>query len=89
MREKQRYLVPLGTGRPTGVDSAQKVDQGCLRNLMPETKCVLRQKRSTSGMIFVSRQAMEEYREKNHERHMCFIDLSKAFDTVATPIRLP
>ena len=51
-------------------------------DLMPETQCGFRQNRSTADMIFVARQALEKCREQHRELHMCFIDLSKAFDTV-------
>ena len=51
-------------------------------DLMPETQCGFRQNRSTSDMIFAARQTLEKCREQNRQLHMCFIDLSKAFDTV-------
>ena len=55
-------------------------------DLMPETQCGFRQNRSTSDMIFVARQAMEKCREQQKSLHMCFVDLSKAFDTVDRPM---
>ena len=54
---------------------------------MPETQCGFRQNRATtSDMIFVARQAMEKCREQQKSLHMCFVDLSKAFDTVDRPM---
>ena len=53
---------------------------------MPETQCGLRQNRSTSDMIFVARQTLEKCREQYRDLHMCFVDLSKAFDTVDRPM---
>ena len=50
--------------------------------LMPETQCGFRQNRSTTDMIFVARQTLEKCREQYKDLHMCFVDLSKAFDTV-------
>ena len=55
-------------------------------DLMPETQCGFRQNRSTSDMIFVARQTLEKSREQQQNLHMCFIDLSKAFDTVDRPM---
>ena len=54
--------------------------------LMPETQCGFRQNRSTSDMIFVARQTLEKSREQYRDLHMCFVDLSKAFDTVDRPM---
>ena len=54
--------------------------------LMPETQCGFRQNRSTSDMIFVARQTLEKCREQYRDLHMCFVDLSKAFDTVDRPM---
>ena len=54
--------------------------------LMPETQCGFRQNRSTSDMIFAARQTMEKCREQQRDLHMCFVDLSKAFDTVDRPM---
>ena len=51
-------------------------------DLMPETQCGFRQNRSTSDMIFVARQTLEKCREQYKDLHICFVDLSKAFDTV-------
>ena len=48
---------------------------------MPETQCGFRHNRSTSDMIFVVRLIMEKSREQHRELLMCFVDLSKAFDT--------
>ena len=53
---------------------------------MPETQCGFRQNRSTSDMIFAARQTMEKCREQQRDLHMCFVDLSKAFDTVDRPM---
>ena len=49
---------------------------------MPETQCSFRHNRSTSDMIFVARQISEKIRIQHRELFMCFVDLSKAFDTV-------
>ena len=55
-------------------------------DLMPETQCGFRQNRSTSDMIFVARQTLEKCREQFKDLHICFVDLSKAFDTVDRPL---
>ena len=49
---------------------------------MPETQCGFRHNRSTSDMIFIARQIMEKSREQHRELLVCFVDLSKTFDTV-------
>ncbi|EYC28676.1 hypothetical protein Y032_0007g3351 [Ancylostoma ceylanicum] len=36
--------------------------------------------RSTIDAIFIARQLMEKYREKNKPRHLAFLDLEKAYD---------
>lgn len=42
--------------------------------------------RSTIEAIFLLRQLMEKYREKNKDLHMVFIDLKKAYDRVLREI---
>ena len=60
----------------------KRLIQHVSEDLMPETQCGFRQNRSTSDMIFAARQILEKSREQYRDLHMCFIDLSKAFDTV-------
>ncbi|EYB93875.1 hypothetical protein Y032_0178g687 [Ancylostoma ceylanicum] len=36
--------------------------------------------RSTIDAIFIARQVMEKYREKNNPCHIAFLDLEKAYD---------
>ena len=45
-------------------------------------QCGFRASRSTVDMIFSARQLQEKYKEQNLPLYQCFIDLSKAFDTV-------
>ena len=39
-------------------------------------------RRGTTDAIFILRQVMEKYREKEKEMHLVFIDLEKAYDRV-------
>ena len=60
----------------------KRLIQHVSEDLMPETQCGFRQNRSTSDMIFAARQILEKSCEQYRDRHMCFVDLSNAFDTV-------
>ena len=51
-------------------------------DILPETQAGFRPNRSTSDMIFVSRQLLEKCREQHRPLFVGFLDLSKAFDTV-------
>ena len=51
-------------------------------NILPETQCGFRANRGTVDMIFSARQLQEKCLEQNLDIYHCFIDLTKAFDTV-------
>ena len=51
-------------------------------DIYPESQCGFRSGRGTIDMIFSLRQVAEKVREKNQERYMVFVDLTKAFDAV-------
>ena len=51
-------------------------------NILPEAQCGFRAQRGTSDMIFSARQIQEKCLEQNMDLYQCFIDLTKAFDTV-------
>ena len=51
-------------------------------NVLPESQCGFRAHRGTVDMIFSARQLQEKCMEQNLDLYHCFIDLTKAFDTV-------
>ena len=51
-------------------------------NALPESQCGFRANRGTNDMIFTARQLQEKCAEQNLDLYHCFVDLSKAFDTV-------
>ena len=50
--------------------------------MLLETQCGFRKTRSTTDMVFVSRQHAGEESRASHDLYIAFIDLSKAFDSV-------
>ena len=64
-----------------------KVIAGCLsdycerENIMPEEQCGFRRQRSTVDMIFVVRRLQELARKEDTPLYLCFIDLTKAYDS--------
>ena len=53
-----------------------------VNRILPESQCGFRERRSTVDMIFSARQLQEKCKKQNLLLYQCFIDLSKAFDTV-------
>ena len=51
-------------------------------NILPESQCDFRPNRSTMDMIFTACQIQEKCQEQQFDLYQCFIDLTKAFDTV-------
>ena len=51
-------------------------------NIVSESQCGFRPNRGTTDMVFSLRQLQEKCIEQNLDLYHCFIDLSKAFDTV-------
>ena len=51
-------------------------------NIVSESQCGFRPNRGTNDMVFSLRQLQEKCIEQNLNLYHCFIDLSKAFDTV-------
>ena len=51
-------------------------------NAISESQCGFRPHRGTADMIFTARQLQEKCAEQNLDLYQCFVDLSKAFDTV-------
>ena len=51
-------------------------------NVVSESQCGFRPNRGTTDMVFSLRQLQEKCIEQNLNLYHCFIDLSKAFDTV-------
>lgn len=52
---------------------------------LPESQCGFRANRGTADMIFTARQLQEKCTEHRLDLYHCFVDLSKAFDTVNRP----
>ena len=55
---------------------------GVANDVLPESQCGFRAQRGASDMIFSARQIQEKCIEQNLNLYQCFIDLTKAFDTV-------
>ena len=51
-------------------------------NILPEEQCGFRPQRSTVDMMFAVRQLQELARKKDTPLYLCFIDLTKAHDSV-------
>ena len=51
--------------------------------ILPEEQCGFRPQRSTNDMMFVLRRLQELGRTSNTSLEICFIDLAKAYDSVA------
>ena len=62
---------------------AGRLSDCCEReNMLPEKQCGFRPHRSTVDMMFVVRRLQELTRKKDTPLFMCFIDLTKACDSV-------
>ena len=65
-----------------------KVIAGCLSDygerviILPEERCGFRPQRSTVDMMYVVRRPQELARKKDTPLHLCFIDITKAYDSV-------
>ena len=57
--------------------------QTIAERVLPESQCGFRAGRSTMDMIFSLRQLQEKSREQGKPLFVCFVDLTKAFDTVS------
>ena len=51
-------------------------------NILPEKQCGFRPQRSTVDMMFVERRLQKLARKKDTPLYLCFIDLTKAYDSV-------
>ena len=62
---------------------AGRLSDCCEREgILPEEQCGFRPHRSTVDMMFVVRRLQELARKKDTPLFMCFIDLTKAYDSV-------
>ena len=62
---------------------AGRLSDYCKReDILPEEQCGFRRQRSTVGMMFVVRRLQEQARKKDTLLNLCFIDLTKAYDSV-------
>ena len=62
---------------------AGRLSDYCERdNILPEEQCGFRPQRSTIDMMFVVRRLQELPRKKDTLLYLCFIDLTKAYDSV-------
>ena len=62
---------------------AGRLSDYCEReNILPEKQCGFRPQRSTVDMMFVVRRLQQLARKKDTPLYMCFIDLTKAYDSV-------
>ena len=62
---------------------AGRLSDYCEREgILPEEQCGFRPHRSTVDMMFVVRRLQELARKKDTPLFMCFIDLTKAYDSV-------
>ena len=62
---------------------ARRLSDYCERlGILPEEQSGFRPKRSTTDMMFVIRRLQELARKKRIPLYVCFIDLTKAYDSV-------
>ena len=62
---------------------ARRLSEYCERvGILPEEQSGFRPKRCTTDMMFVIRRLQELAREKRTPRYVCFINLTKAYDSV-------
>ena len=62
---------------------AGRLSDYCEReNIPPEEQCGFKPQRSTVDMMFVLRRLQELARKKDIPLYMCYIDLTKAYDSV-------
>ena len=62
---------------------AGRLSDYCEReNILPEEQCGFRPQRSTVDMMYVVRRLQKLARKKDTPLYMCFIDLTKAYDSV-------
>ena len=59
-----------------------RLDEHVTAVILPESQCGFRSECSTIDMVFSARQLQEKCIEQNLDLYQCFIDLTKAFDTV-------
>ena len=56
--------------------------QAIIETQLMDTQCGVRKGRSTANQIWVTRQVVEKAREYQTPVYLCFVDLSKAYDSV-------
>ena len=62
---------------------ANRLSNYCERaDILPEEQCGFRPQRSTIDMIFVVRRLHQLARKKSTPLYMCFVDLTKSYDSV-------
>ena len=62
---------------------ANRLSSYCEReDILPEEQCGFRPQRSTIDMIFVVRRLHQLARKKSTPLYMCFVDLTKSYDSV-------
>ena len=59
-----------------------RMDKNISPNVISESQCGFRANRCTNDMIFTAKQFQEKCIEQGMDLYHCFVDLSKAFDTV-------
>ena len=69
-----KVLLKVIAGRPSDCCEHE--------NILPGEQCGFRPHRSTVGMMFVVRRLQELARKKDTPLYLCFIDLTKAYDSV-------
>ena len=60
----------------------EKRVRGMIDDVLDENQCGFRPMRGCQDQIFVLRQTIEKFYEKNKDLFLCFVDLEKAFDRV-------
>ena len=81
-------LLVARTGKIPLKIIARRLSEHCERvGILPEEQSSLRPNRSTTDMVFVIRRLQELARKKRIPLYVCFIDLTKAYDSVErTPL---
>ena len=61
----------------------RRLTKSMIDNILPESQCGFRANRGTADMVFTLRQIQEKCREQQRPLYICFVDLTKAFDSVS------
>ena len=83
MRQLQGHLAGSARQKDIAEDYAGHLSEYCERvGILPEEQSGFRPNRSTTDIMFLIRRLQESARKKQIPLYVCFIDLTKAYDSV-------